>query len=67
MCIFMFPIKLTKKFLILGQHFLRLTVQCAWRPHGRLEGGGGEETLTLENLENAGIPNVLTILCREEL
>jgi hypothetical protein len=34
-----------------------------------IERGGivGEETLTLENLENAGIPNVLTILCIEEL
>jgi hypothetical protein len=41
MCIFMVPIKLTKMFLILGQLFFRLTVQCAWRPHGRLKGGGG--------------------------
>jgi hypothetical protein len=37
-----------------------------------IERGGGavrgsEETVTLENLENAGIPNVLTILCVEEL
>ncbi len=67
MCIFLIPVKLRKCILFWDSIFLDWPYSVLGGHMGDWGGGGGEETLTLENLENAGIPYVLTILCVEEL